>query len=128
MKAEYLPRLLAVVAPMLSIAHGLAPPEIPRILSRPLPTPKLEAEPEVTTTVFVYVPAPSTSSLPAPTSNSFITITTLAPVSPLPTTSAIIYTATESWSIRIWPPWFRTTQIAVPSSAPKPSSGSREGI
>ncbi|PMD36853.1 hypothetical protein L207DRAFT_586542 [Hyaloscypha variabilis F] len=122
MKTESLLRLLIGVAPILSLAHALVPLEVSQIRSHPNPLPEREDhEPEVQaiSTLFVYVtaPVPTTSSATS-LYTSFVTVTTLAPVAP-PPASTVIYTATEYWSIRIWPPWIRTIPAAVASPAPK---------
>jgi hypothetical protein len=77
MKVEPILHLLAAVAPLVSITHGLAPLGVSQILSPPLPTPKLE--PDVITTVYVYFSTITpTPSIPT----SFITLATPAPISP----------------------------------------------
>ncbi len=113
--------LLAWVAPILPLAHWLVPLDLSQIISHPLPTAKPDLEPEVkaVTTVYVYASAPSSP-------NTFLTTTTPVSVSPPPASSTIIYTSTEYWSIRIWPPWIKTA--ALPTPVPTRASESREGI
>ncbi|KAN0115296.1 hypothetical protein V8E51_004840 [Hyaloscypha variabilis] len=123
MKTESFLRLLIGVAPILSLAHALVPLEVSQISSHPNPIPEREAghEPEVQaiSTLYVYItaPVPTTSSATS-LYTSFITVTTVAPVAP-PPASTDTYTATEYWSIRIWPPWIRTIPAAAASPAPK---------
>jgi len=123
--------LHASIALILPLAHALVPLGASQLLPHPLPTRQPELEPDLkdVTTLYVYVTAASTApSITTLASNTFITVTTPAPVSPPPTPNTVIYTTTEYWSIRIWPPWlYRTTQTAVPTAVLVPSSGSREG-
>ena len=114
MKSKLILLLLATVTPLLPLVHAVVP---------------LAADLKDATTVYIFVSAPSSApSILTLTPDAFITPTALAPISTPPIPSTVIYTATESWSLRIWPPWFRTALTAAPSSVPAPTSESREGI